>query len=531
MTENSDKLKKLDKKILQKEQKLADWKLQKEMDFMDKQGFFDDPEEYDENIYKNDLLEKYEVFETKQDKKGNILKTGKINTANLGKLIYETGYYFTMKDNREIWSYIRQKGCWEKKGETGIRFETEYYLGEYVKEYHKNEVVGWIRDHNYKKRSEIKTPLHLINLANGVLNMETMELLPHAPEYLFLSQINVKYDHTASYKDFENFLKHITMKEGEPRKKVVKSIQEYFGYGLLRSCQFKTYTVFDGSGDNAKTVLLNVVIAFFGSKNNTSVSLQDLNNRPFAKKQLYAKHVNVSDDLPKKALRYTGVIKQITGNSMIWADIKGHKDGIDFYNHAKPWYGCNELPETNDYSDAFFSRQQQYTLLNRYLPKGDPKIDNITVFERDINLTEKLTTPEQLSGILNYILIGLKRLLKNMRFSDEMTTDEKRTTWMRKTNPVHAFIEDEIEIADQDWGITVEDFFSELVAFCERNEFDIPTARKPVTTRLLDENIGVRKVQKTINGVPRVWCWIGIKSATNTGVNHYFGRGKDGVII
>lgn len=522
------------------EEKQANWKIEKDMDELYKEELYSEfitgvlreytKEEMEiineiKDKRRKDLLEKYDVWQ--EDKSGNL----RPNPACLGNLIYnEHGHFFTIIDNKTIYTY-NDEGYYEKTGDALIRNLVEYYLGDYARERHKNETVGWIRDANYFKRENINVPLNLINLRNGILNIETRELLPHSPEYLFLGQLPVNYDPKASYKNFEDFLKHISMNEGKIREKVVNTIQEYLGYGIYRAYPFKNYMVLDGGGDNGKTALLNIVIALFGEKNNTSVSLQELNSRPFAKKQLYAKHVNVSDDLPKKALKFTGVIKQITGNSVIWADIKGHKDGINFRPFAKPWYACNELPETTDYTDAFFSRQLQITLLNKYLPKGDQKIDNVTVFERDINIVDKLTTNQQLSGILNYILIGLQRLLENKIFSDDTTTDEKRTIWMRKTNPVHAFVEDEIEIAGEDWCITIEDFFSELVAYCERNEFDKPTARKPVTTRLLDENIGVKKLQKTIGGVPHVWCWIGIKSSTNSTINHYIGKAKDGVLI
>lgn len=509
------KLKKLDIEIEEKNKNQIEHQMKREvMDMFYK--------EYNE---RERLLDQYDVFYTDDNKKM------KISTSSLGTLIYqEHGHFFTMVDNKEIYTYNEQ-GYYENSGDAKIRNFTEYYLGAYVKERYKTEVVGWIRDHNYMKREDIKVPLNLINLKNGILNIDTMELIPHSPDFLFFGRLPVNYDPEAKYDKFEKFLNHLSMKENETREKVVNTIQEYLGYCLLRSYPYKNYIVFDGGGDNGKTTLLNIVVALFGSENNTSISLQEINNRPFAKSQLYQKHINVSDDLPRRALKYTGEIKQITGNSPLWADIKNHKKGIYFTNYAKPWYACNELPITYDYTDAFFSRMIQITLLNKYLEKGNPDINNINVFERDIDLFETLTTEKSLSGIFNFVLEGLKKLLKNKRFSDDMTTEEKRTLYLRKTNSIHAFIEDEIEIAGEDWGITVDDFFAELIRYCEKNEFDKPTSRKQVTSRLLDENIGVQKRQKTINAIPHLWCWIGIRSSTNNEINQYFGEKKNEVLM
>jgi len=89
-------------------------------------------------------------------------------------------------------------------------------------------------------------------------------------------------------------------------------------------------------------------------------------------------------------------------------------------------------------------------------------------------------------------------------FSDDTTTDDKRTQWIRKTNPIAAFLDDEFEIGNPDWCITVEDFYNEVIRFCERNEFDKPTSRKYVTEKVLDANLGIKKQQKTIDEIKRM---------------------------
>ena len=471
---------------------------------------------------KRRMLQDYSVWE--EDDKGN--KKQPI-LPNLGELIYnELGYHFlTTIDNRDIFHY--NGGYFEPNGDAIIKDIAEQFLEEETKEYYKKEVLGYIRDKNYQRREIFNPPLNLINLKNGVYDIVTGELLPSSHEYHFINEIPVYYDVDANSKDFEGFLQHICMQQGKGRKIIEDTIQEYMGYSFYRSYPFKNYIILDGGGDNAKTTLFDIVLKLMGERNNTGVSLQELNTRPFTKSKLFGKHTNISDDLPKKGLKYTGVIKQITGNSPIWADIKNHKTGIEFVNYAKPWYACNELPETEDITDAFFSRQLQITLLNKYLPKGSSEIDDETVFEADTGLVERLTSPEQLSGILNFAIDGLKRLLDHKHFSNIQTAEEKREIWTRKTNPVHAFIEDYIETDSEDWVITVDDFFDEVVDYCAANGFDKPTRHK-VTTKMKDE--GIRKQQKTINKESRIWCWIGLKSTTDTTINHYIGPRKDGVI-
>ena len=478
---------------------------------------------------KREQAKQYKIFIYKEkegkDGKKYFIKDGVVS-PRLAVLILEEYdfHFFTMRDTLEMFYY--KDGMYHTSGETIITSIAEDYMESLSTSHRKNEVVSHIQDYNYKDREQITAPINLINLRNGLLDINTFKMIQHTPEYFFVNQHPVKYNPDASYKAFEDFLKQISMKEGVVRQKIVDTIQEYMGYSFYRGYPLKNYIVLDGGGDNGKTVLMNVELALIGEQNNTSIGLQELNERPFAKAQLYGKNTNISDDLPKKALKLTGIIKAITGNSPIWADVKNSKKGISFTPYAKPWYACNELPETNDYSDAFFSRQLQVTLLNKYLQAGDPKIDNITCFERNVHLTEQLTTEENLSGILNFALIGLKRLLEKNSFSDDTTTDDKRTQWIRKTNPIAAFLDDEFEMGGYDWCVTIEDFYNEVIGFCERHEFDKPTSRKYVTEKVLDANLGIKKAQKKIDNVPRTWCWVGLRCTTNTLINHFIGEGQ-----
>jgi len=79
----TDELKKLDKQIEQKGKNYAEYKIQKDLDQMEKGGYFDGSD-------RTFLLDQFEVFE--RNDKGEL--TGKINTAKLGELIYDNGAIF-----------------------------------------------------------------------------------------------------------------------------------------------------------------------------------------------------------------------------------------------------------------------------------------------------------------------------------------------------------------------------------------------------------------------------------------------------
>lgn len=439
-------------------------------------------------------------------------------------LIQEYPYYFsTMRDTKEIYFY--QNGIYQNKGDTIIAQHSEEWLDHFYNMHKKNEIIGFIRDYNYLDRDDFNPDIRYINLANGIYDIITNELIDHSSEYLFLNKLPVEYHSDAKYNDWEKFVQNICKNQGKRRKDIEKTLQQYSGYSLYRSYPYKHYVVLDGSGDNAKTTFLDIILKLIGRKNNTSVPLQDLNNRPFTLSKLYGKLTNISDDLPKKALKYSGVIKQITGNSPIFADIKHHIEGIEFTNYAKPWYACNQLPETYDWTDAFFSRMIQITFLNKYVKKQDHNlVDEVSIFKADPSIIEPFYTKEGLSGILNWMIQGLQDLLKNKKFAYSKPTDEIRDEYIKKTNPIQAFIEDECEITNVDFGIPKDKFYKAILNYCDNYGYDKPNSQHIVTKKMNDLQANIYRRQKTTSSGNVEWCWIGIRCITDTTINEYFGK-------
>ena len=117
-------------------------------------------------------------------------------------------------------------------------------------------------------------------------------------------------------------------------------------------------------------------------------------------RQLYGKLANIDADLSSEGLKNTGVIKKLTGGDPIYAEFK-FKPGFHFINHAKPLFSANDIPVTPDQTDAFYRRPIIINFLNQFLAE-----------DIDYNILDKLTTDEELSGLLNIILKRLPRVLK-----------------------------------------------------------------------------------------------------------------------
>ncbi len=121
----------------------------------------------------------------------------KFNAKRLADLIMSKVRFVTFSDTREIWYY--KDGIFIPNGEVVVESLCQYYLNEESNRHRVEEVIGHIKRSTYIDRSAFDRNINLIAVENGVLNLETMELLPHSPDYLLTVKIPVHYNPEADY--------------------------------------------------------------------------------------------------------------------------------------------------------------------------------------------------------------------------------------------------------------------------------------------------------------------------------------------
>jgi len=439
---------------------------------------------------KKQLMQQYNVYEDKFDSKGNLVGT-KLNLPNLGELIYHEcdRYFMTTYDNQEI--YIYNSGYYKPKGEPIIKEHVEQFLGDETKEYYKNEVVGYIRDKNYQERAIFDMNPYLVNLRNGIYDIKKNQFIEHNPDYFFLSQLPIEYKKNVKIKKIKEFFKQVLQPDE------IKRLQEIFGYCLLRNYHIQKAFMFLGEGANGKSTVLNLLKTMIGDENVSSVSLQELCEDRFAAANLYEKMANIYPDLPDKTLTKTGMFKILTGGDTISAQ-KKFKDHFNFVNHAKLIFSANKLPESRDDTNAYFRRWEfinfPYTF---YGKKCDTKI------------LSKLTTQIELTGLLNWSLAGLRRLLKNGCFSNSIAVDEMREKYQRLSSPIAAFVMDFLEISPQKY-VFKDDLYAVFVQYCVKN--GLPIVAKQTFSAKLHEHVRVTEYRpdKHPEREKRDRAWLGI---------------------
>jgi len=387
---------------------------------------------------------------------------GRFIAKRLADEIMSKHKFLTLEDTEEVLYYDESEGIFKRGGETLIKKLCEKYLGEEANTHRVNEVIGHIQRSTYTKRSELDKNLYLICVKNGVLDLKMMELKEHSPDYKLTVRIPVKYDPEAECREIRKFLSEILHEEDIP------VIEELFGFTIYKRYFIHKAFMFVGSGRNGKSTLLALFEAFLGKENVSHVPLQKLSEDRFAKAELYGKLANIFADLPPKALKDTGDFKMLTGEDTVRGERK-FRDAFYFENYAKLIFSERAIPQEE--------------------------------------LLARLTTEEELSGLLNLALEGLKRLLKNKDFSRSLSTEEAREQYLRMSDSLAAFVQECVEEAPDAW-ISKGEFYSAYAEYCRQNR--LPIISQSVVGRRLPQLCRVESYRPKVGGV-RTTAWKGIR--------------------
>jgi putative DNA primase/helicase len=288
---------------------------------------------------------------------------------------------------------------------------------------------------------------------------------------MFFNLLPVEYNPNAKCPNIEKFLTEIT-----GSKEDVEICLETIGFCLYREYFIAKALMLVGEGSNGKSTFLNLVKTFLGKENVAGRSLQDLEENRFAKADLHHKLANIYADLPDRALWRTGTFKMLTGRDLIAAERKFQQSFI-FENYAKLLFSANKVPEAYDDTDAFFRRWIIVVFPNQFTnDKADPHI------------LKKLTTPEELSGLLNLVIPALKKLLQKGQFSYSKTTEEIREDYIRKSSPIGAFVMDCLAV-DSDAFIPKQELFNVFAEYCRVRK--IPCVTKDTFFKNLPQHVAV----------------------------------------
>jgi P4 family phage/plasmid primase-like protien len=369
---------------------------------------------------------------------------------------------FTFKtptDLRDLFFY--QDGIY-KPAECMIEGLLEKELGAKASVHFVSEVLEHLRHGSYVERCEFNKYTGSVPVLNGLLDLTSLELKPFDPKIIYTYKLNVRFDPAAKCSKWMAFLDQVLPQEDQPL------LQEYLGYCILPAMPKHKLMWFYGLGRNGKGRIIITLEAIIGKQNCSYLELEEFDGEHrFATAQLYGKMMNVSSEPSTVNVLQTPLLKKITGEDTLDAEVKGKQKRLSFSNIAKPFVLGNQFPKVSDSSLAFEDRTLILKFPNTFTGKN--QIDNI---ERSW-----LDESAEVSGIFNWMLEGLHRLGVNHDFTLSKTTKEIILEFKRTSDPIGAWIEDNC-IFD------VEGFVSRKAAFEDyKNYADQELGKTPETER------------------------------------------------
>jgi len=263
----------------------------------------------------------------------------------------------------------------------------------------------------------------VIPLSNGYVHLDGTQLvlLPADPALGIRHVLRCAYDPAATAPRFERFLQRAL-----PDEAVRGRVQEFIGYTFLADTRFQAAQLWLGEGANGKGVLANIVQALHG--NVAAVSLDALEG--FKLSALVGANLVYADEVPRARINEQ-LIKTLIAGETVPVDRK-HREPLSIRILGK-WLVCgNHLPAVADHSAGFW-RRWDIVPFGATVPPG----------ERDPLLAKRIIKNE-LSGVLNWALQGLLRLLVRGRFESEVPAAMAAALQDAKmdTNSVLAWIDD-----------------------------------------------------------------------------------------
>jgi putative DNA primase/helicase len=390
------------------------------------------------------------------------------NPILLAKAIMRDHEFIYDETSHKLYVYSQNEKRFTDHAEDLIRREIALRLDESTRSRIYPDVEFYITA-TAKTRSLDEHP-ELVIVENGILDVVHGQLMPFSSEFFLTAKLHVTYDDKAECPKILKFLSEILDADQ------IILLQEAVGYALYRVMTHHKAFLLLGSGANGKSTLLELIHKFLGYDNCSALTIQDINYGRFATANLYNKLANICSDLPASKLEQTGTWKRSVGGDTINAEVK-NKMPFPFISYAKQFYAANTLPPISSSEDnlAFFRRWIIFEFKNLFLGR-----------KADKNKLHEITTDRELSGFLNFALVGLAQLLANGDFSQTENLDTVRQQYLRRSDSVKAFIEEKLEVTDNHIDfIEAQNLFDTFIEYCKHE--GIPTKPQQLFTKGMKE--------------------------------------------
>ena len=330
-----------------------------------------------------------------------------------------------------------------------------------------SEMIRSIPTLNRAKRAEVLSYIDIlinenipmssanyIAFKNGIYDIIDDIFCDFSSEYVIVNKINWNYNPIAYSEICDKTLTKLACGD----KQIRMLLEEVIGYTFYRRNELRKAFILIGDKANGKSTYLDMIKTMLGDENTSALDLNELGNR-FKTAELFGKLANIGDDIGDEFIPNPAIFKKLTSGDRLNAERKG-QDPFDFNSYAKLLFSANNMPRIKDKSGAVIDRLIIIPFNATFSPDDE---------DYDPYIKYKLRTNEALEYLINVGIAGLKRVIKNRRFTICEKVQKQIEEYEEHNNPIILFFK-EIE-ENQIVNEPTKEVYRKYQEFCIVNSF------------------------------------------------------------
>lgn len=337
------------------------------------------------------------------------------------------------------------------------------------------------------KQTDFDKDKDLFNCQNGTLNLKTFEFKEHNPNDLLSKISNVVYNPKATCPQFKKFMNEIMLHN----KNKIDFLQKILGYTLTAETLLeKCFILYGKTTRNGKGTLMDTILYMLGDYGMTSVpetlALKKWKDSSKASSDIArlngCRFVNISEPSQQMVLD-SALLKTLTGRDKITARFLNQNE-FEFYPMFKLFINTNHLPIIND-DTVFKSSRINVITFDKHFEEE----------EQDQALKDKLKAEDEISGIFNWCLEGLKNFLEE-GLTIPKEVEDATAEYEKENNKIVKFFKQEL-VKNSKRNVTFKNVYDRYCEWCDKK--DLPSLRKSEFMNYLKDKKLWSK-QGTVNG-------------------------------
>jgi putative DNA primase/helicase len=347
--------------------------------------------------------------------------------------------------------------------------------------YHKfaNELYQQFIFSAYLQPPEFDKNTVLINLRNGTFQItpDSQKLNNFDTSDFLTYQLPFEFDEKAECPIFEKYINRVL-----PDESSRKVLAEYCGYLFIRhgcSLKLEKCLILYGNGANGKSVFFEVLTSLLGNENVSTYTVEDLTDKTgYHRAEISNKLLNYASEISKSM--NTDLFKKLASGETFTAR-SPYGRPFEVRNYAKMIFNANEMPKDTEQTKAYFRR---FLIV--------PFSETIPDEEQDKELHTKIINNE-LAGVFNWVLAGLKRLLQQRNFTDCNAANEALKKYQTESDSVQMFLDEKNYQKSNRTNVSLKDLYSEYRAFCYEDGYK-NCSNRTFSKRLRNKNYIIDRV-------------------------------------